>query len=403
MSNEPSVDKQSSAVLLSDDDRFLMALRTSFGKKSVAGLSIIETKVTFETLAKHCAGAATIIVDLDDTAQDDAALKALQRFMTLHDKVTAIAVVKEFGEATVRKLVQMRVSDILVKPVSPMEVLRVCAAPAGQNTPDAQIHTFLPVAGGVGATTLAIQAALALRSQKGTGSVCLVDLNFHNGTCASYLDLKPRLDLEEIELKPERLDRQLLEGMIARHSSGLPVIATGWAPTKIDPVPSHIVLGLLNVVCQGFENIVLDMPASWQSWTDNLALGSNQLFLVSDATVPCVSRTKSVADDLIKRLGVRVRPKVVVNKFDKRLFGSGLRETDLRRAIGDAFTGTVPLDRGLVVEAIDRGVPLAEVRKKSNVELAVRQIVLPQRPKRANPLGSIFSSRPANLAWRGAS
>src|ERR1700722_4233522 len=157
MSNDYPTGKRSSAVLLSDDGQFVTALRSSFDRKPVAGLSIVETNPTAEALNKHGGNAATVIADLSGVAQDGATLNLLQRFMTQHEKATVIAIVDEFSEATVRKLVQMRVSDILVKPVAPMELLRVCAATAGEKAFESQIHTFLPVAGGVGATTLAIQ------------------------------------------------------------------------------------------------------------------------------------------------------------------------------------------------------------------------------------------------------
>jgi hypothetical protein len=42
---------------------------------------------------------------------------------------------------------------------------------------------------------------------------------------ADYLDLEPRLNLGEIEPRPERLDRQLLEVMLSHHPSGLAVVA----------------------------------------------------------------------------------------------------------------------------------------------------------------------------------
>ena len=50
----------------------------------------------------------------------------------------------------------------------------------------------------------------------------LIDLT---GACADYLDIEPRLNLNEIEPRPERLDRQLLEVMLSHHPSGLAVIA----------------------------------------------------------------------------------------------------------------------------------------------------------------------------------
>jgi pilus assembly protein CpaE len=81
---------------------------------------------------------------------------------------------------------------------------------------------------------------LLLRSGNRSGaSTCLVDLDFQHGACVDYLDLEPRLDLDEIEPRPERLDQQLLEVMLSHHASGLAVIAAPHRPAEMrsfDPV-----------------------------------------------------------------------------------------------------------------------------------------------------------------------
>ena len=301
-----------------------------------------------------------------------------------------------------RKLVQMRVADLLVKPVTPSDLVRGCIRIAqcasGSETKESKIYTFLPVAGGVGATTLAIQSAMTLLNSNARRnlSTCLIDLNFDHGACADYLDIEPRLDLSEIEPNPERLDRQLLEGMISHHSSGLAVIAAANYPTEMRPIDQNIVMGLLNLVCQCFDHVVIDMPRIWQSWTDNVLLGSNKLFLVSEMTVPGVRRAKQLVAAISTRLGQGPHPKVIVNRFERRFLPPGLRRRDLIRALGDAFACTVPYNRRLVSEAIDRGVPLDEVRKNNNIAVATRKLILPRASCQNQVFAAVDSSRRAH-------
>ena len=49
------------------------------------------------------------------------------------------------------------------------------------------------------------------------------------------------------------------------------------------------------------------------------------------------------------------------------MFSPGLRRSDIEQAIGDAFLACVPNDYALVREAIDRGVPLEEVKKGNKI------------------------------------
>src|SRR5262249_23431376 len=156
-------------------------------------------------------GATVAVIDLD--AAQPTEMQALERLMARIGAWPPVVVVTQtFDSAVARALVQMRVADFLVKPVSPVELVRTCArvaaAPsAADETIESQIYTYLPAVGGAGVTTLAVQSAMLLLNSgpRGKTKTCLVDLNFQHGACADYLDLEPRLNLSEIEGRPERL------------------------------------------------------------------------------------------------------------------------------------------------------------------------------------------------------
>ena len=274
---------------------------------------------------------------------------------------------------------QARVADFLVKPVPPVELVRTCARvakpPASAETTEAQIFTFLPAVGGAGVTTLAVQTAMLLLNSgaRGKTTTCLVDLDFQHGACADYLDIEPRLNLSEIEPRPERLDRQLLEVMISQHPSGLAVVAAPNRPAEMRLFDPDVVTRLLDLVSSHFDYVVFDMPRTWFSWTDSVLLGSDKLFIVSETTVPGLRQAKQLVDAIRDRLGDGPQPQVIINRFVQKMFSPGLRKSDIQQAIGDAFLACVPNDYGLVREAIDRGVPLEEVKKGNKITLAAQE------------------------------
>ena len=221
-------------------------------------------------------------------------MQALERLMARIGAWPPVIVVTQSFDATVaRTLLQMRVADFMVKPVSPVELVRTCArvaksATASAEATESEIYTFLPAVGGAGVTTLAVQTAMMLLNSgpRGKSSTCLVDLDFQHGACADYLDLEPRLNLGEIEPRPERLDRQLLEVMLSHHPSGLAVIAAPNRPAEMRSFDPDVVTRLLDMVSTNFDYVVFDMPRTWFSWTDSVLLGSNKLFIISEMTVP---------------------------------------------------------------------------------------------------------------------
>ncbi len=316
-----------------------------------------------------------------------------------------VVVTQTFDAEVARTLLQMRVADFLVKPVPPVELVRACArvakAPAGKETTEAQIYTFLPAVGGAGVTTLAIQTAMLLLDSgtRGPASTCLVDLDFQHGACADYLDLEPRLNLSEIEPRPERLDRQLLEVMLSQHPSGLAVIAAPNRPAEMRSFDPDMVTRLLDLVSTHFDYVVIDMPRTWFSWTDSVLLGSNNLFIVSQATVPGLRHAKQLVAAITERLGEGPQPKVLVNRFEQRMFSSGLNRSDIEQALGAAFATTIPNHYALVREAIDRGVPLDSVKAGNQITLQLKKLIAPPAAKSASsPVAPLAKKLKLSLA-----
>jgi pilus assembly protein CpaE len=400
----PHSSKTHVAVLTADDE-FEQLVRSTFGANAQIELSVVKGKLAAESAKLNAADAAVIIVDIDATQPEE--FVALQRFAAqLGGNPPLIAITQSLDANVARKIVQVRVSDFLVKPVEPIELVRACARAAqgahggGSDAMEAQIYTFLPSAGGVGVTTLAIQTALLLQGGKAShASVCLVDLDFQHGVVADYLDIEPRLDLNEIEPRPERLDRQLLEVMLSRHSSGLQVIAAPNRPAEMRSFDPLVVTRLLDLVSANFDYVVIDMPRTWFSWTDDVLIGSNRLHIVSEMTVPCLKIAKNLLTAIRERLGEGCRPQVIVNRFEQRMFTPGLRLADIEKALGSAFGGVIPNNYRVVREAIDRGVPLDEVKPGNNVTTHLKKIILPQSAKAKRAPGE----KKRLLAWARSS
>ncbi len=389
-------------ILVTTDAEFTHFVRSAFSGDTTFELSVVDNLLRDGRIGTEIGTAAVVIVDLNGDAQNWSDLERLAS--KVGAQLPIIVVLRAFDGTIARKLVQMRIADVLVKPAAASDLVRACyravkGAGVGE-TKDSKIFTFLPVAGGVGATTLAIQSAMALlgNNSRRNQLTCLVDLNFDRGACADYLDIEPRFDLTEVEPNPGRLDRQLLDGMVSHHSSGLAVIGAASRPAESRPVDQHVVMGLLNIVCQCYDHVVIDMPANWCSWTDNVLLGSNRLFLVSDMTVPNIRRAKQLATAISIKLAQGPGPKVIVNRFERHFFAPGMRHKDLRQALGDAFVCTVPLNRRLVSEAIDRGVPLDEVQRGNNIAVAVKKLMFP-RPIAKSKAPSPLKNHSGALSW----
>ncbi len=369
----------------SRDAEFERLLRSTFGMDAKVELSIVSGGFADNERKLDATGATVVILDIDPTREADlAALQSLTQ--RLAGAPPVIVAIPQFDMSLARQLLQMRVADFLVKPVAPLDLVRACARAAqgakASTVNEASIHTFLPASGGVGLTTLAIETAMQLMNGGGErSSTCLVDLDFQHGACCDYLDLEPRLDLDEIEPRPDRLDRQLLEVMISEHPSGLKVIAAPSRPAEMRSFDFEVVTRLLDLVASHFDNVVIDVPRTWFAWTDSVLVGSNRLFIVTEMTVPGLKHARHLVSVIRDRLADGPKPEVIVNRFEQRLFGPGLRRADIEQALGDSLALMVPNNFRLVSEAIDRGVPLDEVKAGNNISAAVKKLITPVAPK----------------------
>jgi len=374
------------------DADFERLVRSTFGADAKVELSIASGAFA-EAVRKLDTNRATVVIaDIDPASDADLnALAALTQ--RLGGTPPVIVAIPLFDVSLARQLLQMRVADFVVKPVAALDLVRACARAAQTATAsgasEAQIFTFLPAAGGVGLTTLAIETAmLLLKGESGTRTnTCLVDLDFQHGSCCDYLDLEPRLDLDEIEPRPDRLDRQLLEVMMSEHVSGLKVIAAPSRPAEMRNFDFEVVTRLLDLVAAHFDNVVIDVPRTWFQWTDSVLIGSNRLFLVTEMTVPGLKHARHLANVIQQRLPDGPKLEVIVNRFEQRLFGPGLRRADIEQALGESLSATVPNNYRLVSEAIDRGVPLDEVKAGNSLTQALTKLIFP--PKSKTPLKAV--------------
>jgi pilus assembly protein CpaE len=402
MRNKGATSKSRVAVLTADT-AFEQSVRATFDTGNQFELHLING--TPASIDHHLdSEASVLVIDLD--ASRDHELLALQRMMArINGWPPVVVIAQSFDKDVARQLLQLRVADFLVKPIQPVELLRACTravqAPTGAEQDEAEIYTFLAVGGGAGVTTLAIQTALLLlgNDPKQRPPTCLVDLDFQHGTCADYLDIEPRLDLNEIEPHPERLDRQLLEVMLSHHASGLAVIAAPNRPAEMRSFDPDMVTRLLDLVSSHFKYVVIDMPRTWFSWTDSVLLGSNRLFVVSEMTVPGVKHAKQLITAIRERLGDGPRPQVIINRFEQPMFGPGLRRTDIVQAIGDDLFATIPNNYRLVREAIDRGVPLDEVKANNNISSQLKKLLIQQSHHKSAAAPTSVASRKLSLSW----
>ncbi len=98
------------------------------------------------------------------------------------------------------------------------------------------------------------------------------------------------------------------------------------------------------------------------------------LFIVSEMTVPGLRHAKQLVAAIRERLDDGPQPQVIVNRFEQRLFSPGLKQARHRAGARQDFRRRrFRTITALVREAIDRGVPLEEVKPGNKITPAAEE------------------------------
>jgi len=222
----------------------------------------------------------------------------------------------------------------------------------GRESSRGKVFTIVNAKGGSGATTVAVNLALALQSIH--HSTALIDLA-PLGHCALHLNLKPSFTISDAVSNLHRLDSSLLDSFMARHGNGLQVLAGAATPTAIEPSASDFAR-LFDTMAGLFHYIVVDASSRLDSATRLVSNLSEKILLVAHADVASLWSAGRVAQYLGES-GSRDRFALVLNRYRKV---AGFNEAETEAAIGAPVLWRIPNQYFAVASAIDRGVPLMQ-------------------------------------------
>jgi pilus assembly protein CpaE len=132
----------------------------------------------------------------------------------------------------------------------------------------------------------------------------------------------------------------------------------------LEAVSSEHVLQIVELAAREFGTVFVDLPTNWTNWSLSLVARSDLVLLVTELTVAGLARAKRQLGLLESQDLETVDVRVIVNRYEKSL-ARNIRPADVRRALGRDVGYTIANDFPLMRGAIDRGVPLSEIKRKS--------------------------------------
>lgn len=293
----------------------------------------------------------------------------LESLAEVCDSGTQVIVLgKENDVQIYRAMLQQGISDYLVPPFNPMQILDAVASVTQDpdEQPAGRIITFMGTKGGVGSSTICHNTAWCL-AKLFDDDVGILDLDFAFGTVGLAFNLEAAQGIQDALAHPERLDEVLLERFMAKHDEHIFLLtSTGTLDqdADIDPEAFDVLLGLVRTTV---PFVVIDCPHRWSDWTRRVMSSSDEIILTATPDLACLRDTKNLYDVLNEKRTNDSPLRVVINKFGAAP-KTQLTVKDFEATLEADPDLTIPYDPNLFGTAANNGQMIAEGKRHKIVD-----------------------------------
>jgi pilus assembly protein CpaE len=215
----------------------------------------------------------------------------------------------------------------------------------------ARVFVVTNAKGGAGATTVAVNIAIAL--QETQGNVLLVDFA-SLGHASLHLNVRPTFGVVDALQNLHRLDASLLEGLMTACKGDLQLLAGPQQPTLVTPTAAELAR-LFDLLVGHFKYVIVDCSGRKDQTERLLCDLSNAVLMIAQADVVSLWSASRIRTFLEEGAG-RDRVRLVLNRY-KKIPGFG--DDDVEKATNCKLLWKLPNNYQLVSPAIDKGVPVA--------------------------------------------
>jgi pilus assembly protein CpaE len=254
--------------------------------------------------------------------------------------------------------------DYLVKPFHQAELLarmrgllsRFDAA-SGVATrgrpPLGKMIAFYGAKGGVGATTIAINSAIALHANLDR-KVALVDAVLQFGDHRVFLDLgNDRKSVTDL-MAVAQADVDLLKSVVVKHDSGVDLLLAPTSPEEADLITPDRFAGILTMLRSMYDYVIVDVDKRLGDLTLSILDHADEVHIVMTADLSCLKNVRLVLEALRKVGFDPKRLKLVLNRSNAF---TGVSVSAAEGALKREFETKIPNEYRIAISAQNTGSP----------------------------------------------
>ena len=229
-----------------------------------------------------------IALALDDEDEENLVLMGEIITQAKSRDIKVILIAEDITPASLHSLLRKGADEFVPYPLPEGELARaiervravdtpVVAQPTGPNLKsgeqkDGAVLAVHGLAGGTGATTLAVNLAWELANISGdtSPSVCLLDLDLQFGAASTYLDLPRREVVYEMLSDTESMDEESFAQSLLTFEGKLQVLTSPTDMLPLDLITPEDIERVIVMARSHFDYVVIDMPSTLVQWSETV-------------------------------------------------------------------------------------------------------------------------------------
>lgn len=344
--------------------------------------SAVHNEKTVETLWEK----QPAIVLLDSNIEDDNSLLRIDEIASQYTKGVVITLLPEkqvklsdqvilagaraiiyypFTETNLLVTLR-RMQELITRNISQSTEAQKPIKPLEQGT----CLAFYSSKGGVGCTTLVVNAAIALH-QELKKNVLVIDGKNSLGHVALMLNLRTANSMADLTTHAEKLDDSLIDQVIVKHYSGISILASPLMISKgheIHPEELFKVLSLLKTL---YPIILVDAGNYLDNNTVTYMDMSEHIFLVVNPNIASLRDARQFMDlsDSLSYSKDKIHP--ILSQAGRK---TEIKGADIEKALRTKLFGIVPVDEEAVLSSLNEGLPIILKKAHHPISKAIIKI-----------------------------
>jgi len=336
-----------------------------------------------------------IALAMDETDEENLVLMGEIIAQAKSRNIKVILIAEDVTPASLHSLLRQGADEFVPYPLPENELadaierIRTAGkvAQAAADTPKLQAGTQKEgavivvhgLAGGTGATTLAVNLAweLATCKKKDGPSVCILDLDLQYGSVATYLDLPRREVVYDMLTDTESMDDETFGQSLVTFEEKLQVLTAPAEMIPLDLITSEDINRLLTIARRHFDYVVIDMPSTLVTWSEAVLNAAHVYFATIELDLRCAQNTLRFKRALQAEELPLEKLRYVMNRAPKFTDLSGKsRIKRMAEGLGISIDLQLPDGGKPVTQGADHGVPLATYASKNPLRREIAKLAL---------------------------